>query len=61
MNSDQANAVIAATDERNAIIAYLRKGGDYSSGVWYAWDREMAGYAAAFAQSIWNLRHKDSG
>ena len=60
MTSDQANATIAATDERNSIIAYLERGGDYHNGQWHAWDRDTAGYAMAFANSIDSLRHKDT-
>lgn len=42
----------SARDERDAIVAFLKSGGERVRGVWYSWDREMAGYANSFAEQI---------
>lgn len=44
--------------ERADIVAFLRQGGEHVRGVWYSWDREMADYAASFAERIERGDHK---
>ena len=41
-----------ADEERAAIVAWLRGGGDRIRGVWYSWDNEMSSYARGFADDI---------
>lgn len=44
--------------EREAIVAFLRRGGEYANGAWYSWDSEMRGYAAGFAERIKRGDHR---
>ena len=44
-------------EERAAIIAYLRGGGDYFRGVWHGWDSEMRSYAEGFADMLESRAH----
>ncbi|MFE8106892.1 hypothetical protein [Sphingomonas melonis] len=46
------HGAIMATSERAAIVAFLRNGGQTIRGQWFAWDMEMRGYAASFADMI---------
>lgn len=44
--------------EKDAIVAFLRKGGEHVNGVWYPWDSEMRGYASSFADRIDSGDHR---
>lgn len=46
------HGAIMAIRERASIIAFLRNGGQTIRGQWFAWDMEMRGYAASFADMI---------
>lgn len=44
--------------EREDIVAFLRRGGETIRGQWYSWDSEMAGYAKSFADRIERGDHR---
>lgn len=46
--------------ERAAVVAYLRAGGEHDARGWFAWDSEMRGYAASFADRIEQGRHLET-
>lgn len=51
--ADEAEAWLANADSALATVAeMLRAGGETTRGTWYAWDSEMRGYAASFADLI---------
>jgi hypothetical protein len=46
------------SQEREDIVAFLRRGGEHVNGKWYSWDSEMAGYAKSFADRIERGEHR---